>query len=119
VDEYFALRAEALAQRTTAEWLEIFEKADVPAGPVHDFESLLKDAHLKEIGFFRAVEHPLEGEMLELTNPNRFSGGLRSEQRPAPMLGDDSVAILSELGYADAEIDTMRAARVIVDARRS
>jgi crotonobetainyl-CoA:carnitine CoA-transferase CaiB-like acyl-CoA transferase len=119
VDEYFALRAEALAQRTTAEWLEIFEKADVPAGPVHDFESLLKDAHLKEIGFFRAVEHPLEGEMIELTNPNRFSGGLRSEQRPAPMLGDDSVAILSELGYADAEIDTMRAARVIVDARRS
>jgi crotonobetainyl-CoA:carnitine CoA-transferase CaiB-like acyl-CoA transferase len=55
VDAYFTVRAEALRQRTTAEWLEIFEKADFPAGPVHDFDSLLEDVHLKEIGFFRMV----------------------------------------------------------------
>jgi crotonobetainyl-CoA:carnitine CoA-transferase CaiB-like acyl-CoA transferase len=117
VDHYFAVRAEALKERTTAEWLEIFERSDVPAGPVHDFASLLEDAHLKDIGFFRTVKHPLEGEMIELTNPNRFTGGLRAEQWPAPMLGGDSFAILSELGYDQAEIDEMIAANVIVDGQ--
>jgi crotonobetainyl-CoA:carnitine CoA-transferase CaiB-like acyl-CoA transferase len=114
VDHYFAVRAEALKQRTTAEWLEILEKADVPAGPVHDFESLLEDAHLKEIGFFRKVKHPREGDMIELTNPNKFSTGLSSTSRLAPMLGGDSLTILSELGYDQAEIDEMRAANVVV-----
>ena len=115
VDAYFTLRAEALKERTTAEWISIFEKADVPAGPVHDFDSLLEDAHLKEIGFFRRVDHPLEGRMIELANPNKFSAGLRAEHRPAPMLGGDSAEILSELGYGQAEIDELRGSKIIVD----
>jgi crotonobetainyl-CoA:carnitine CoA-transferase CaiB-like acyl-CoA transferase len=82
---------------------------------VHDFDSLLEDAHLKEIGFFRRVDHPLEGRMIELANPNKFSAGLRAEHRPAPMLGGDSAEILSELGYGQAEIDEIIAASVIVD----
>jgi crotonobetainyl-CoA:carnitine CoA-transferase CaiB-like acyl-CoA transferase len=117
VDAYFTVRAEALRQRTTAEWLEIFEKTDVPAGPVHDFDSLLEDAHLKEIGFFRIVEHPLQGEMIELAYANKFSGGLRSQHRPAPLLGADTAAILSELDFSAAEIDEMIAAEIVVDAR--
>jgi crotonobetainyl-CoA:carnitine CoA-transferase CaiB-like acyl-CoA transferase len=117
VDAYFAVRAEALKQRTTAEWLDIFEKADVPAGPVHDFETLLEDRHLNEIGFFRTVEHPAEGEMIEFANPNTFSGGLRLEHRPAPLLGADSAKVLSELGYSEAEIDEMIAAKIVLDGR--
>jgi crotonobetainyl-CoA:carnitine CoA-transferase CaiB-like acyl-CoA transferase len=115
VDAYFAVRAEALKERTTEEWISIFERADVPAGPVHDFDSLLEDAHLKEIGFFCRVDHPLEGQMIELANPNKFSAGLRAEHRPAPMLGGDSAEILSELGYGQAEIDEIIAASLIVD----
>jgi crotonobetainyl-CoA:carnitine CoA-transferase CaiB-like acyl-CoA transferase len=114
VDAYFTLRAEALKQRTTAEWLEIFEKMDVPAGPVHDFDSLLDDPHLNEIGFFRTVAHPVEGEMIELAHPNKFSGGQRSQQRPAPLLGADTAAILSELGYSNAGIEDMIADKIVV-----
>jgi crotonobetainyl-CoA:carnitine CoA-transferase CaiB-like acyl-CoA transferase len=117
VDAYFTVRAQALRERTTAEWLQIFQQADIPAGPVHDFDSLLGDAHLKAIGFFRTVEHPPEGEMIELANPNKFSAGLRSPSRAAPLLGGDSVAILSELGYSDAEIDEMIAMKIVVDGR--
>jgi crotonobetainyl-CoA:carnitine CoA-transferase CaiB-like acyl-CoA transferase len=52
--------------------------------------------------------------MIELTNPNKFSTGLSSTSRLAPMLGGDSLTILSELGYDQAEIDEMRAANVVV-----
>src|SRR5262252_7661148 len=56
VREYYEIRAEELRQRTTGEWLEIFDKADVPAGPMHSFESLTEDEHLREVGFFRKVD---------------------------------------------------------------
>jgi crotonobetainyl-CoA:carnitine CoA-transferase CaiB-like acyl-CoA transferase len=43
---------------------------------------------------------------------------LRNEQTVAPYLGGDSVAILSELGYAPAEIDDMVTSKTTVDGRR-
>jgi crotonobetainyl-CoA:carnitine CoA-transferase CaiB-like acyl-CoA transferase len=115
--EYFQVRADGLRQRTTAQWLEILEKADVPAGPVHSFESLTEDEHLAQIGFFRKVEHPIEGEMIDMPHPNKFSAGLREDYRAAPLLGGHSVEILSELGYAESEIDDMVRSNTIIDGR--
>ncbi len=117
VREYFQIRADGFRQRTTAQWLEILEKADVPAGPVHSFDSLRQDEHLAQIGFFRKVEHPVEGKMIDMAHPNTFSAGLREDYAAAPLLGGDSVEILSELGYAQTEIDEMVRSNAIVDGR--
>jgi crotonobetainyl-CoA:carnitine CoA-transferase CaiB-like acyl-CoA transferase len=117
VREYFQVRADGLRQRTTVQWLEILEKADVPAGPVHSFESLTEDEHLAQIGFFRKVEHPIEGEMIDMVHPNKFSAGLREDYGAAPLLGGHSVEILSELGYAESEIDDMVRSSAIIDGR--
>jgi len=117
VRDYFSIRAEGLKQKTSAEWMEILEAADVPAGPAHTIESLLDDEHLADVGFFRRIDHPVEGPKIELNNPNRFSAGLREDQTPAPSLGQDSVAILSELGYGQGEIDAMIGAGATADGR--
>jgi crotonobetainyl-CoA:carnitine CoA-transferase CaiB-like acyl-CoA transferase len=118
VREYFSIRAEGLKQKTSAEWLDILEKADVPAGMVHSIDTLPQDEHLADVSFFRKVEHPVEGTKYELNNPNKFSAGLRNEQTVAPYLGGDSIAILSELGYAQAEIDEMVQSKITIDGRR-
>ena len=118
VREYFTVRSEGLTQKTTAEWLDIFERSDVPAGRVHTMESLTEDEHLADVGLFRRIEHPSEGTKIELNNPNRFSAGLRGGQTTAPFLGGDSVEILAELGYGDAEIDGMVKAKATTDGRR-
>lgn len=118
VREYFTIRADGLKKKTTAEWLDIFARADVPAGPVHSIDTLIGDEHLADVGFFRKVEHPLEGTKYEINNPNRFSAGLRNRQTVAPYLGGDSVAILSALGYAEAEIDEMLKLKITVDGQR-
>jgi crotonobetainyl-CoA:carnitine CoA-transferase CaiB-like acyl-CoA transferase len=115
VREYYEIRAQGLRQRTTCEWLEIFDKADVPAGPMHSFESLTEDEHLNEIGFFRKVDHPVEGEMIDMANPNKFSAGLREDYAAAPLLGGDSVGVLSEVGYAESEIDEMLRLKAVID----
>jgi crotonobetainyl-CoA:carnitine CoA-transferase CaiB-like acyl-CoA transferase len=119
VRAYFEMRAQGLRTRTTAEWLDILEKADVPAGRVHTIESLTADEHLDEVGFFRTVEHPVEGEIIDLAFPNRFSAGGREDFKPAPLMGGDSVEILREIGYSTGEIDQLVKSRVTIDGREN
>jgi len=118
VREYFALRAQGLRQRPTEEWLTILEEADVPAGRVHTMETLTEDGHLADVGMFRKIDHPSEGEKIELNHPNTFTAGLRDEQTPAPFLGGESVEILSEIGYGEAEIGDLVKAKATIDGRR-
>jgi crotonobetainyl-CoA:carnitine CoA-transferase CaiB-like acyl-CoA transferase len=117
VNEYFRIRAEALKTRTTAEWLELLERADVPAMPYHTLDSLLEDPHLKDIGFFEVKDHPTEGRTRSMRLPNRWSSGTRREWSPAPKLGQHSVEILREAGYDDAAIDSLIAAGTTMDGR--
>jgi crotonobetainyl-CoA:carnitine CoA-transferase CaiB-like acyl-CoA transferase len=117
VGEYFRIRAEALRQKTTAEWLEIFDRCDVPAMPYHTLDTLMEDPHLKEVGFFEMIEHPTEGRIINMTLPNKLSRGARSDFSPAPKVGQHSVEILRELGYAAEEINAMVSAKVTLDGR--
>jgi len=117
VGEYFAIRAEALKQKTTAEWVEIFEQCDVPAMPYHTLDSLMEDPHLADVGLFQKIEHPTEGTIINMALPNKLSRGARSDFNPAPKIGQHSVEILGELGYDDDVIEKLVAARVTVDGR--
>ncbi len=115
--EYFAIRAEGLKQKTTAEWLEIFDKTDVPAMPFQTLESLMEDPHLKDIGFLQLTDHPTEGQVWNMKLPNKLSGGARRDFMPAPKIGQHSVEILREAGYTQTGIDQMLASGVTVDGR--
>ena len=53
-----------------------------------------------------------------MNNPNKFSEGLRSQQTTAPFLGGQSIEILAELGYGEAEIEAMVEAKTTLDGRR-
>ena len=104
---YFRVQVEALATKTTAEWLEIFAKADVPAGPYNELDDLLEDPHLLDVGFWHFDEHPTEGRIRRTKVPNRFSGGMREEVLPAPQLGRHTREVLREIGHDDAAIAAM------------
>ena len=117
VGDYFQVRVETLKTKTTAEWLEIFERSDVPAMPYHTLDSLLEDPHFKEAGFFELKHHPTEGATRNMQLPNKWSCGTRREWSPAPKLGQQSVDILREAGYSDAEIEQMIATGITLDGR--
>ena len=104
VTEYFRLRAEGLQKQTTAFWLELCRRHDIPAAPYHTLESLLEDPHLAAVGLLREVEHPSEGRLIDLAPANTVSSGSRRDWLPAPRLGEHTESILADAGYSEQEI---------------
>lgn len=104
IDAVYRFLAEALKQRSTAEWLRLLEDADIPVMPMHTMESLLDDPHLNAIGFFRKVEHPTAGTIRSMAIPGSWSESSPEITRHAPQLGEHSREILREVGYDEATI---------------
>ena len=117
VKDYFEVRLAALKTKTTAEWVEIFDRIDVPAMPYHTLDDVIDDPHLADIGFFELKEHPTEGKTRNMRLPNKWSTGVRRDWNPAPKLGQQSVEILREIGCAEAEIEAMIASGATLDGR--
>lgn len=117
VAAYFEVRMAALKSKTTAEWLELFDAADVPAMPYHTLDSVLEDPHLQDIGFFEMKDHPTEGRTRNMRMPNKWSCGVRKGWNPAPKLGEQSVEILREAGLSDAEIQALLDTGATTDGR--
>lgn len=107
VQAYFALRAEGLRRRTTAHWIGVCRRLDIPAAPYHTLESLVEDPHLQAVGLLQEREHPSEGRLVDIAQPNRLSGGARTDWRPAPRLGEHTGEILREAGFSPAEVDAL------------
>lgn len=115
-DVLFKLRIEALAARTTDEWLALFAKADIPAARYNSIDDLFEDPHLADVGFFSTEQHPSEGEIRRTRIANTFSGGMREKGLHAPRLGEHTREVLAEVGLTPTRIDAMLANGAAVQA---
>ncbi|MET4576237.1 CaiB/BaiF CoA transferase family protein [Ottowia thiooxydans] len=103
----YALLAEIVATKTTAQWQTELDAANVPAMTVRSKEQLLQDPQLDASGFWHLMEHPTEGRVRVSDPPIRFSRSPSSVRRLAPRLGEHSREILLEAGYSSPEIDRL------------
>ena len=90
--------AQFAPSRTTQEWIDLMEEADIPVMPVRMLHDLPKDPHLAATGFFQRVAHPTEGSLWTTKPPVRFSATpARHDLRPAPRLGEQTEEILNRM----------------------
>lgn len=108
--------AEVFVTRTSSEWIDLLDAADVPVMAMHTFETVLNDPHLADAGFFRPVEHPTEGATLTMSNPVQMSQTPVEIDRLAPRLGEHTVEVLSGLGLAPERVADLLARGVAAQA---
>jgi crotonobetainyl-CoA:carnitine CoA-transferase CaiB-like acyl-CoA transferase len=104
IDLVYAELARMLLERTTEEWTELLDKADIPTLPMHNLESILTDPHLRATNFFPVVEHPTEGAIRSMRVPATWSDTPAKPERLAPRLSEHSEEILREAGFSADEI---------------
>jgi crotonobetainyl-CoA:carnitine CoA-transferase CaiB-like acyl-CoA transferase len=112
-----AALAEALAQelkkRTSAEWLDAFEKAKVPAGPVFDVLQMHADPQTHAREMLVEVDHTSVGRVKTLGAPVKFSATPGGVHRSAPIFGEHTEEVLREYGFSAADIERMAATGAI------
>ena len=106
-DELLGQIEEATGRRTRSELVEALEVAGVPCAPINDYGQVFTDEHLTTRGFFWDAEHPDLGAVRQLGSPMRLSETPVRREGAGPVLGADTRAVLSELGYTAAESDTL------------
>lgn len=115
IDVLYGMVSDEIASRSTAEMQALLEGTDIPVFPMHTFETLLKDPHLDDIGFFSEVEHPHVGTIRQMAVPSEWSGTPPGEATPAPRVGQHSREVLREAGYDEARIDTLIASGAVFE----
>ena len=104
IDFVYSELSRWFGDRTTAEWLDLLRRADVPALPMHDFASILSDRHLVATDYFQMQDHPTEGRIRTMRNPTDWFGTPADSREPAPRKGEQGREILREAGLSDTEI---------------
>ena len=112
-DDFRARVERTLATGTTAEWQERFERAQIAAGPVYEFDEVFADPQIKHLGLVTEVEQPGYGKARMLGFPVRASATPAAIRRPAPLLGEHTAEVLAELGISAEEMDRLVAAGAI------
>jgi len=108
-----SILAEILAGSTTAEWLARLDAAEVPVGPINDVLAAFDSAQARALGLRVDLRHPELGRVDQVAPPFELARTPAAIRRPPPLLGEDSEAILAELGYGAAEIAALRADGVV------
>jgi len=103
----YAMVAEEMAKRSTADWIAALEAADIPVQKMNSLEDILADPHLAAIGYFQEREHPTEGRIRSMAVPSEWSESPPEFRRHAPRLGEHTREVLREAGLAEADIERL------------
>jgi len=102
------------AERSSEEVLAAMEEARLPAGPIMSPQEVLEDPHIEAKGLFQAIDYPgLDKPAPIMQTPVELSETPGEIRHRAPTLGEHTDSIMRELGYQQAEIDELRAQRII------
>ena len=95
--------------RTRDEWLKRLEANDVPVAPLYNIAEAMADPQVRHLGLTEELEHAKAGKLTFIGGPVKYDNLNKKISTPPPLLGEQTVAILSEIGYGQEAIDEFAA----------
>jgi crotonobetainyl-CoA:carnitine CoA-transferase CaiB-like acyl-CoA transferase len=102
-----------LAGRSSAEWVEAFNKAGVPCGPIYSIDQMFADPQVRHLGMAASVTRKDKSKMGLVAQPVTLS---RTPSRLAvrpPELGEHTDAVLKEFGFSARDIAALHKAKAV------
>src|SRR5258707_5491129 len=97
--------------KPSAEWIDIFNKAGVPCGPIYSVDQMFADEQVKHIGIAQSARRPDGSEQVFVGQPVNLSRTPSKIVATPPEQGQHTDEVLKEFGFADKDIAELRAAR--------
>ncbi len=94
--------------QSAAHWIELFEGAGIPCGPINTIDKVFADPQVQHLGIAAPVEHPRLGRTELIASPVAMSGIARGIRTPTPERGEHTASVLQGVGYSEAEIEALR-----------
>jgi formyl-CoA transferase len=101
------------ARRTSADWVERFNKAGVPCGPIYAIDQMFADPQVEHVGIAQPVKTKDKKAMTLVGQPVSLSRTPSRLVAPPPGLGEHTGAVLEEFGFNAKEIAKLREANAI------
>ena len=114
-EDLYALIDGFASERTTDEWARLCADHSIPFAPVLAIEEAQHDPYVTGGGVLSESDHPTEGRYRSIGFPVRLSGTPAGMRTPCPSSGQDSVALLRELGRTPEQIAALVEAGVVAD----
>lgn len=113
-DELKPILAKQLHTRTRDEWIEQLQSAGIPCGAVRNLHEVFTDPQLLARHMVVAVEHTTAGKVRLVGNPVKLSDMPATVPNAPPTLGQDTDVVLArDLDLSKADVEALRAKRVI------
>ena len=99
--------------KSSAEWIDIFNKAGVPCGPIYSIDQTFADEQVKHLGIAQGAKKPDGGEMMFVGQPISLSRTPSKIVATPPDIGQHTDEVLKEFGFADNEIAALHEAKAV------
>ena len=100
-------------KRTSAEWIELLNKAGVPCGPIYTIDQVYADPQVKHLGLAQPVKTKSKPTLRMARQPVSLSRTPSRFAAAPPELGEHTDAVLKEFGFKAKEIAALRRANAI------
>ncbi len=105
----YSLISEKIKAKPLADWIRILKENDLPFEVINTCLMAIHDEQVVANNYVKSFDYPDHRDVRLAMPPITITGAEPAERKPASKLGADTVEVLTEYGFSDAEIQALLA----------